>query len=239
METPHSEPEPLHDTVDFSPPPGVNIPLWRSLLSNLRDRFASEKAPPLQITAKPVDLGMLLGDAINLPWYRTVFTNVGDVITPETAPPLQLESQPVDLGELVSDQLQHGWWTSLLRSLADAAAPEKLPPLHLTAAPVNPEPASNQLLVPRWSALIPSAREAPTSELQPVFAQATSRTPAWTPTLGGTFAPPAIVAESGAVPELMGRARRTLHFAHLREAFWVSAAAAEVIFLAFWLFGRG
>jgi len=241
MEKLHSEPQQTYDTPDFSPPPEVNMPLWRSLLSNLRAHFASERLPPPQITAKPVDVGMLLGDAVNIPWYRTVFTNVGDMITPETAPPLQLESQPVDLGELMSDQLQRGWWTSLLRSLADAAAPEKLPPLHLTAAHVDPEPASTQLLVPRWSALISPPGGTQARELRPALTPPANRATAWPPSAEATFALAALQSNSGtgSVRELINRAKRALRFAHLREVFWVSAAVAEVIFLVFWLFGRG
>ena len=89
--------------LDFSPPEGLEISLWRSLLINLADRFAPERLAPLQLTAKPVDVGILEGDLLNLPWYRTVFTNLGDVISPETLPPLLLESQPVDVGELLGD----------------------------------------------------------------------------------------------------------------------------------------
>jgi hypothetical protein len=54
---------------------------------------------------RPVNTGMLIGDAVSLPWYRTVFTNLGNVINPEVLPPLELESRPVDVGELVSDQM--------------------------------------------------------------------------------------------------------------------------------------
>ncbi len=75
--------------LDFSPPEGLEISLWRSLLINFADRFAPERLPPLQLTSKPVDVGILEGDLLNLPWYRTVFTNLGDVISPETLPPLR------------------------------------------------------------------------------------------------------------------------------------------------------
>ena len=82
------------------------------------DRYFPEKLPPLQISSRPVNVGMLIGDIVSLPWYRTVFTNLGNVIAPETLPPLELESRPVDVGELISDQMGHLWWTSLLRNLA-------------------------------------------------------------------------------------------------------------------------
>ena len=132
MEAPEDNQE-----LDLLLPSSVTGPLWKSLLRNLRDRFFPEKLPPLQLTSRPVNTGMLIGDAVSLPWYRTVFTNLGNVINPEVLPPLELESRPMDVGELVSDQMGHMWWTSLLRNLADRVAPERLPPLQLTSAPVD------------------------------------------------------------------------------------------------------
>ncbi len=122
--------------IDLLPPASLTQPLWKSLLTNLRDKFAPEKLPPLQLTSRPVDVGLLLGERLRLPWFRTVFTNIGDVISPETLPPLELESIPVDVGELITDQLSHFWFSSLLRNLADRLVPEKLPALQLTSKPV-------------------------------------------------------------------------------------------------------
>ena len=51
-------------------PSSVTGPLWKSLLRNLRDRFFPEKLPPLQLTSRPVNTGLLIGDAVSLPWYR-------------------------------------------------------------------------------------------------------------------------------------------------------------------------
>src|SRR5580693_1839484 len=135
-------------------PQSVTRPLWRSLLSNLRDSLFPEKLPPLQITSRPMNTGMLIGDAVSLPWYRTVFTNLGNVINPESLPPLELDSRPIDVGELVSDQMGHMWWTSLLRNLADRVAPERLPPLQLTSAPVEADLKSGSMQLARWSSLI-------------------------------------------------------------------------------------
>ena len=135
-------------------PSSVTGPLWKSLLRNLRDRFFPEKLPPLKLTSRPVNTGMLIGDAVSLPWYRTVFTNLGNVINPEVLPPLELESQPMDVGELISDQMGHMWWSSLLRNLADRVAPERLPPLQLTSAPVDADLKSGSMQLARWSSLI-------------------------------------------------------------------------------------
>ena len=100
-------------------PEGTTRPLWKRLAFNLKESLFPEKLPPLQITSRPVAVGMLLGDYVSLPWYRTVFTNLGNVINPENLPALELQSRPVDVGELIGDQLSHGWWSSLLRNLAE------------------------------------------------------------------------------------------------------------------------
>src|SRR5579872_3091469 len=139
-----------HKELNLLPPPELSRSLLRSLLTNLRDRFFPERLPPLQLTSRPVDVGMLVGDILELPWYRTILKNLGDLISPDTLPPLQLESQPVEV-DLISDQ--PAWWRSLLRNLADAVAPERLPALRLSSSPVNPEMASEVLTTPRWSSL--------------------------------------------------------------------------------------
>jgi len=120
--------------LDLLPPDSLTRPLWRSLIGNLRDTLAPEKLPPLNLTSRPVNVGLLIGDRISLPWFRTVFTNIGDVLSPETLPPLELESQPVDVGELLTDQLSHLWFGSLLRNMADRIAPETQP----ASAPKSP-----------------------------------------------------------------------------------------------------
>jgi hypothetical protein len=140
--------------LDLLLPDSVTQPLWRSLATNVQDTLFPEKLPPLQLTSRPVDVGMLLGDMVRLPWYRTVFTNLGNVISPEVLPPLELESRPADVGELISDSMSHMWWTSLLRNLADAVAPERLPALELTAKPVDPTLEASNLQLVRWSSVI-------------------------------------------------------------------------------------
>jgi hypothetical protein len=233
MDPVHTDSQAPRKEIDFSPPQGVYMPLWRSLWRQLRDR--GEKLPPLEITAKPVDVGMLLGDTVSIPWYRTIFSSLGDVITPETAPPLQLESHPVDLGELISDQVQRGWWTSLLRNLADRVAPEKLPPLHLTAAPVDAQPASTQLLVPRWSTLVDTTAMAPANS-SAAPAERVSIAPPRVIPLSMAAAESILEVDSGSIPDLVSKAKRTLRFSRIREAFWIAVAGAEALLLIFWLF---
>src|ERR1700751_537516 len=138
---------------DFSPPPGLERSLWRSLVINLADRFAPERLPPLQLTSKPIDV-ILPSDSLEQPWYRTVFTNIGDVVSPERLPPLDLESHPVDVGELLADDLSHGWWDSLLQNLRDRLAPEKHAPLALPSQPVPGFGAESTLKILDWSDLI-------------------------------------------------------------------------------------
>jgi len=140
--------------IDLLLPESVTRPLWKSLLSNFRDTLFPEKLPPLQLTSRPMSVGMLLGDMVRMPWYRTVFTNLGNVISPEVLPPLELESQPVDVGELLSDRMSHWWWTSLIRNLADAVAPERLPALEVTSRPMDASLQANDLQLVRWSSVI-------------------------------------------------------------------------------------
>ena len=166
---------PAEIALDLLPPPSLTQPLWRSLVSNLRDTFAPPKLPPLQLESRPVDVGLLLGDRISLPWFRTIFTNIGDVVSPESLPPLELESRPIDVGELITDQLSHFWVSSLLRNLADRVAPERMPALDLTAKPVLDVIPKAWLLLPVWSEVLstpkvfypdkPAAETAPCSSI--------------------------------------------------------------------------
>jgi hypothetical protein len=217
------------EELNFLPPPGLVVPLWRSLLGNLRDRFSPERLPPLKLSSRPVDVGMLVGDILNMPWYRTIFTNIGDVISPEILPPLQLESQPVEV-ELVSDQ--PAWWRSLLRNLADVVAPERQPALHLTSPPMNPEMASEVLIVPRWSAVIDTPK---------VFLP---YPPSATPVLAMPVTAPVRTTFVQLLPpeaatdddferelELVVEMRRSLHRAHIREIIWLAVIVAEVTVL--------
>ena len=224
--------------LDLLLPQTVTGPLWRSLLSNLRDRFFPEKLPPLQITSRPVNTGMLIGDAVSLPWYRTVFTNLGNVINPEVLPPLELESQPMDVGELVSDQMGHMWWTSLLRNLADRVAPERLPALQLTSAPVDAGLKSGSMQLARWSSLI-TLPKVPLAERQaftmtPVRPSA-ARAVSATPFAGFAGMSPALAEAPAHVHH--GKLQSALSRSRLREALLISLAVVEALYLLATLFG--
>ncbi|HLH08821.1 MAG TPA: hypothetical protein VKW78_16395 [Terriglobales bacterium] len=207
--------------VDISPPASLSVPLWRSLLQGLKDRFAPGHLPPLQVTSEPVDVGMLLGDVLGLPWFRTVFTSVGDVISPETLPPLQVESRPVDVGELISDQMSHPWWSSLIRNLADRVSPERMPAMVITSSPVNPEQTSELLLVPRWSHLIDTPKV-----FYPDIPVSTARLQPRIPRPAPLRKPAAKEDEFTRVLTLekQGQLRRS----RIREAMWISVAVIEV-----------
>jgi hypothetical protein len=214
-----------HDhQLDFSPPPGLTRPLWRSLFSNVKDRFFPEKLPPLQLSSRPVNLGMLLGEFLDMPWYRTVFTNIGDVVSPETMPPLQLESRPVEVGELLGDQISHPWWTSLLRNLADRVAPEKLPPLELSSAPVSPIVPSEAVLLTNWSNVIDGPK---------IFLP--DKAPAVTASSGLVLPPPPAPRPDPVqvefVHDLERDLRRDLRRSRFRQRFLMFVFAAEIIFL--------
>ncbi len=215
--------------LDLLPPAGLTQPLWRSLVSGLRHTFAPEKLPPLQLSSRPVNVGLLLGDRLSLPWFRTIFTNLGDVISPETLPPLELESRPVDVGELITDQLSHFWWASLLRNLADRVAPEKMPALELTAKPVADVLPQSWLLLPLWSEVIstpkvfypdkPAAERPPRPPLpRPVVVKAEPRD-------GGTVDPTAAFLV------------RDIRRSRIRLRIWIGIAAVQaayMIVMAFW-----
>jgi hypothetical protein len=200
-----------------------NRPLRKRLFDHLRDTLSPEKLPPLQLTSRPVDVGMLAGDVLSLPWYRTVFTNLGDVISPETLPPLQLESRPVDVGELIGDQTSHMWWTSLLRSLADAAAPERLPPLQLTSAPMDdPSFTAGAMQLPRWSSVISTAKVFYPDKPKAAYAAAPRVAPP---------PPKPDPAEVEFVHVLEADLKRDLRRSIFRQRLWVSLAVLEVLAL--------
>jgi len=225
--------------LDLLLPSSVTGPLWKSLLRNLRDSFFPDKLPPLELTSRPANTGMLIGDAVSLPWYRTVFTNLGNVINPEVLPPLELESRPIDVGELVSDQMGHMWWTSLLRNLADRVAPERLPPLQLTSAPVDADLKSGDMQLARWSSLI-TLPKVPLAERK-YFTTTPARSSA--PRIGpvapfGGFAgmPPAMF-EGAPAHANPGKLKTALSRSKLREALLISLAVLEALYLVGTLLG--
>jgi hypothetical protein len=224
--------------LDLLLPQSVTRPLWRSLLSNLHDRLFPEKLPPLHLTSRPMNTGMLICDAVSLPWYRTVFTNLGNVINPEVLPPLELESRPLDVGELVSDQMGHMWWTSLLRNLADRVAPERLPPLQLTSAPVDADLKSGDMQLARWSSLI-TLPKVPLAERQ-FFTTAPVR--AHTPRIGSPAPLAGFAGMSSAQIDVPAHAnpfklQTALSRSRLREALLISLAALEALYLLGTIFG--
>ncbi len=215
--------------LDLLPPASLTQPLWRSLVGNLRDTFAPEKLPPLQLTSRPVNVGLALGDRLRLPWFRTVFTNIGDVLSPETLPPLELESRPVDVGELITDQLSHFWWGSLLRNLADRAAPETQPALNLTAKPILDIIPKSWILLPLWSEVVDtpkvfypdkpkSADAARAVNLQPV-APLEKRE--------------ALVIEPTAADLL-----RDIRRSRIRQRIWIGLATAQFLYLVLAWIGK-
>jgi len=215
--------------LDFSPPEELNRSLWRSLLINFADRFAPERLPPLQLTSKPVDVGLLPGELLELPWFRTVFTNLADVISPETLPPLELESRPVDVGELLGDELSHGWWNSLLQNVRDRIAPDRLPPLQLTSQPVPAFGAESSLQILDWSTLLagPKVFRADPPQARPAGVNFMEATPVALPE-ADPVDPVLLIARTLLIRDI-GRTR-------FRRKIWISLAAAEAIFLLVMMF---
>ena len=209
--------------LDLLPPTSLTQPLWRSLVGNLRDTFAPEKLPPLELTSRPVNVGLALGERLRLPWFRTVFTNIGDVLSPETLPPLELESRPVDVGELITDRLSHFWWGSLLRNLADRVAPETQTALNLTAKPILDIIPKSWILLPMWSEVVDTPKvfypDKPKSadtvrpvNLQPVVLPVEKRED------------PVVVITAA---DLLRDIRRS----RIRQRIWIGLATAQVVYM--------
>ena len=220
--------------LDLLPPPNLTQPLWRSLVGNLRDTFAPEKLPPLVLTSRPANVGLLLGERLRLPWFRTVFTNIGDVISPETLPPLELESQPVDVGELITDQLSHFWWGSLLRNLADRVAPETLPALHLTSKPILDIIPKSWILLPLWSEVVDTPKVFYPDKPKPADAvRSVNLQPVALPAKKMEALVEALVKEPTA-----GDLLRDLRRSRIRQRIWIALAAAQILYMAAMALGK-
>jgi hypothetical protein len=209
--------------LDLLPPASLTQPLWRSLIGNLRDTFAPAKLPPLQLTSRPVYVGLALGERLRMPWFRTVFTNIGDVLSPETLPPLELESRPVDVGELITDQLSHFWWGSLLRNLADRVSPETLPALDLTSKPVLDIIPKSWILLPLWSEVVDTPK---------VFYPDKPKAPEATRPINLQAAPIALeTRETLMVEPTAADLMRDIRRSRIRQRIWIGLATAQVLYM--------
>jgi hypothetical protein len=215
----------LMNNLDIAPPQELTISLWRSLVLNLIDRVAPESLPPLQLTSKPMDVGMLIGDRLDRPWYRSIFTNIADVVSPEILPALELTSSPVDVGELLGDEMAHGWWHSLLGTLRDRLSPERLPALELTSQPFAAFEADTWLQILDWSSLLDNPKvylpDAPRAD----ESYGALETPFEVIVPIQELAPAIIAAQA--------QFRRDISRSRLRQKVWISLVAAEVAFLVF------
>jgi TonB family protein len=101
----------------------VNLPLWKSLLTNIRECLSLKREPmpptkkdgvefsllppedsgpralPPMKTGGP-ELNLLLREDLNPPLWQTLFTSVRDGLFPQKLPPLQLTSRPVKVAEI-------------------------------------------------------------------------------------------------------------------------------------------
>jgi hypothetical protein len=203
------------------------MPLWRSLILNLADRVSPERLPPLELTSRPVDTGMLFGDRLALPWYRTVFSNISDVVSADTGPPLELTSRPVDLGELLGDELSHGWWASLLDGLRYRLSPEKQPPLSLTCKPIAAYGGNSWLQLMDWSSLLDTPKVfLPDVPVESQFIAAEVLAPAAA----------AAVPLSQELWAVQMQFKRDLSRSRFRQKLWMTMVAAEAIFLLAYVF---
>lgn len=214
------------NNLDFAPPEQLTISLWRSLLLNFIDRIAPERLPPLQLTSKPMDIGLMLGDRLAAPWYRTIFTNIADVVSPEILPALELTSSPVDIGEMLGDEMAHGWWYSLLGNLRDQLSPERLPELEVTSQPFKAWEADTWLQVLDWSSLLDTPKvylpDAPSTEVSYAAGEIVVEPIA---VAAPEFAPAILAAQA--------QFKRDISRSRLRQKVWMSLVAAEIAFLVF------
>ncbi len=209
------------------------MPLWRSLILNLADRISPEKLPPLELTSRPVDTGMMFGDRLALPWFRTVFSNISDVVSADTRPPLDLTSRPVDVGELLGDDLSHGWWVSLLDGLRYRLSPDKEPKLALTSKPIAAYGANSWLQLLDWSSLLDTPKAfLPDIPVETQMIAAAVLEPMAVP----------VAASASGVPlaqELWAaqmQFKRDLSRSRFRQKIWMALVTAEVIFLLTYVF---
>ena len=213
------------NNLEFGPPESLDVSLWRSLVLNIIDRVAPEHLPPLQLTSKPVPVGLMVGDMMEMPWYRTVFTNIADVVSPEVLPPLELTSTPVDVGELMGDAIAHPWWHSLLGGLRDRLSPERLEPLEVTSQPFKPFEADTWLQILDWSSLIDTPKVYLPDAPRPAAAYAVAE-----PMPEAASEVPFISQE---VLAAQMQFRRDISRSRFRQKIWISLVAAEVAFLVF------
>ena len=210
------------------------MPLWRSLILNLADRISPEKLPPLELTSRPVDTGMMFGDRLALPWYRTVFANISDVISADMSAPLELTSRPVDVGELLGDELSHGWWASLLDGLRYRLSPEKQAPLSLTSKPIAAYGSNSWLQLLDWSSLLSTPKVfLPDVPVQAQFIAAEVLEP--TPTAVAATAAAAVPVDQQLWAAQM-QFKRDISRSRFRQKIWMTAIAAEAVFLLAYIF---
>ncbi len=202
------------------------MPLWRSLLLNLADRISPERFPPLELTSRPIDTGMLFGDRLALPWYRTVFSNISDVVSPDMAAPLELTARPIPIDDWISDNLSRSWWSMLAESVRDRLSPERPAPLDLTSKPIAAYGARSWLQIMDWSSLLSTPKIfLPDTKAEPSTAIPDELLPT---------APPAAAPAVPLTQDLWAaqmQFKRDLSRSRFRQKVWISLVAAEAIFL--------
>ncbi|MDZ7638925.1 MAG: energy transducer TonB [Bryobacterales bacterium] len=108
-----------------------NKSLFGRLFDNLREAFAPEKLPALDVTSKPVAVKGLGDDR---PFWVRFKENFRDAFSTQSLPS-DITSKPVAIHDELSAS-REPFWKSLAQNLKDLVAPEKLPPLELTSKPV-------------------------------------------------------------------------------------------------------
>src|ERR1700731_2696939 len=129
--------------LDLAPPEDLSRPLWKSLIRNFRDRFLPDQLPPLYLTSRPVNLGMLLGDIIAPPWWSSLLRGLADAVAPEKLPPLEITWEPAN-PIIPSQALLLTSWSNVI-STPKVFLPDQAKPVITAASPglSMPEPAAS------------------------------------------------------------------------------------------------
>ena len=120
-----------HDPLDSLLVETERKSLFGRIAGSLRDVFAPEKLPALDVTSKPV---AVKGVGDNRPVWMRIRENLADVLRTQELP-ADITAKPIAIHDELTEA-RMPFWKSLAHNLKDLVAPEKLPPLELTSKPV-------------------------------------------------------------------------------------------------------
>lgn len=120
-----------HDPLDSLLVETERKSLFGRIAGSLRDVFAPEKLPALEVTSKPV---AVKGVGDDRPFWTRIRENLADSLHSQDLPS-DITSKPIAIHDELTEA-RMPFWKSLAHNVKDLIAPEKLPPLELTSKPV-------------------------------------------------------------------------------------------------------